>query len=248
MGGHCILIIALFLYAGAALLYFARKVFIGNILVSLGIVLNTVFLVLLGYVEGTWYFALSVNEVLALPLFLALIALFFFLRGEETPGRIVAIALVLCSLAAFLPAPVQLLPSVKEQVLVAPLFFLIETVSISLFIAGAFLALADIVFPCETDRATRQCILWGFVLFTISQVLGAVWAFIGWSFPFSWSARHLASASTWCLYAALMHISYARIPQRIHAVFAAMGLIPISFIVFHHELSRWLLSLTGIAP
>ncbi len=246
MNEHSILITALFLYAVAALAYFVRMVRAGNILIVLGIILNTVGLVMKGCVGETWYFALMVDEIRALPLFIALLVLVFFRTRAETPGRILTVALVLCSLVAFIPIPVQELPSVKTQVLVAPVFFLLETISIALFIAGGFLAMAAIIFACDTDTAMRQCVLWGFVVFTVCQVLGAVWAFVGWSFPFSWSPRHLASASTWCLYAALLHAGYVRIPQRLITICAALGLVPIAFIVFHHEISRLLLNLAGV--
>ena len=246
MNEHSILITVLFLYAGAALAYVIRIVRVGNILITLGIILNMTGLTLRGYIDGNWFFALSVEEILVLPLFLALIVLVFFRAKAEIPGRIVTVALVFCSLAAFLPIPAQVLLSMKTQVLVAPILFLTETISVALFIAGGILALAAIFFKYDTETATRQCVLWGFVVFTVCQVLGAFWAFVGWSYPFSWSARHLASASAWCLYAALLHADFAHIPQRSYAICAAMGLIPISFIVFHHELSRLLLSLAGV--
>jgi len=245
MNEHSILITALLLYAGATLAYLARMKRAGTILIFMGITLNTGFLAMQGFVGGDWYFALTVNELLALPAFEAMIVLYLFRTEQDASGRIVAIALVLCSLAAFIPVPEKALPSVKEQVLVAPLFFLTEAISMAFFSAGIFMALAELIVCCDTGRAIRQCILWGFVVFTLSQVLGAVWAFIGWSYPFSWSARHLASASTWCLYAAILHAPYMRLSRRLYALLVAMGLLPISFIVFHHELSGAILVLTG---
>ncbi len=248
MNEHGILIVALALYIISALLYLRPKGRAGDVLISLGIMVNAAFLVMRGFVDGAWFPALMIDEKLSLPLFLALVALIFSLTGRKIPGRVVALALVLCSLVAFLPAPVLALPSAKTQLPVGTAFFLTETVSIALFVSSGFLALSAILFHRDTGWAVRQCIVWGFVIFTICQVLGAVWAFAGWSYPFSWSSRHLVSASIWCLYAALLHAGAARISPRLQHVFAAAGLVPVSFILFYHEFSRVIVSFSEMIP
>lgn len=248
MNVHDILMSVLLLYVCAVFAYYIRRVRAGNILISLGIIVNAVFLVMRGYVDGAWYLGLMTNELLALPLVLALIVLVLFRKGMKTQGRMVAVALVIFSLAAFLPVPTNPVPSVKDKVFFAPVFFVTETISVAFFITGAFLALAGIIFRVSTDNATRKFILWGFIIFTVSQVFGGIWAYLGWSSPFSWSSRHLCSASTWCLYAALVHAGHAHISPRTHALFAVVGLLPILFIVFHHDLVGLLLAAAGVTP
>ncbi len=248
MNEHGILIVALVLYTCSALFSLRPKGRAGDIVISLGIMMNAVGLIMRGFVDGSWFPALMIDGKLSLPLFLALIALAFSLTGRKTPSRVVAFALVLCSFAAFLPDPAQALPSAKTQLPVGTAFFLTEAVSIALFVSSGFLALSALLFHRDTGWDVRQCIVWGFVMFTICQVLGAVWAFAGWSYPFSWSSRHLVSASVWCLYAALLHAGAARISQRVQHVFAAAGLVPVSFILFYHEFSRMIVSLSEMFP
>ena len=248
MNEHGILIVALVLYTCSALFYLGVNKRAGDIVISLGIMANAVGLIMRGFVDGSWFPALMIDEKLSLPLFLALISLTFSLTGRKTPSRVVALALVLCSFAAFLPAPAQALPSAKTQLPVGSAFFLTEAISIALFVTSGVLALAALLFHRDTDQAIRQCIVWGFVIFTICQVLGAVWAFAGWSYPFSWSPRHLASASVWCLYAALLHAGVSRISPRVRNIFTAAGLVPVSFIMFYHEFSRVIVSFSEMIP
>jgi len=245
MDQHNIMITALCLYTAASFIYFFQAKITGSILMIMGIAFNVFGLISRGYIEDMWFFDLMADEVLALPAFLALIPIVLFFKNSKSQGRITLIPLVICSLIAFLPNTTTALPALKSQVFVAPAFFLSESMSIAFFIAAGALALAALLFKQETEETFMKCILWGFVIFTICQILGAAWAFLGWSYPFSWSGRHLASASAWCLYAALLHSGYARIHTRTKALCTVLGLVPIFFIVFFHELSHLLLLLAG---
>ena len=243
---HNIMIAALLLYIAGSLAYFTSFSRAGAILVPLGIALNAAGLFLRGRFEGAWFPALWVDGPLIMPIFLALISLSFFRSGARVPGRVTAAALVLCSLAAFIPAPAPAFPSAKTGVALAPIFFLVETSGIAFFITGGFLALAALLLRLDTQEAVRRCVLWGFILFTTAQVLGAVWSFVGWSFPFSWSPRHLASACLWCLYAALLHAGSTRISFRATAALIAMGLVPVPFILYTHQVQHLFIKLTGV--
>ncbi len=96
------------------------------------------------------------------------------------------------------------------------LFFLTEN------IAYAFFGLVGAMSLCSRDegrsnRLFRRMIIMGFISFSIAQVVGACWSFIGWGHPFMWGARHLSSAAVWLFFAALIHMRFLgrfTIPER----------------------------------
>jgi ABC-type transport system involved in cytochrome c biogenesis permease subunit len=50
-------------------------------------------------------------------------------------------------------------------------------------------------------------IIAAFVLFSLSQVVGAVWSYLGWAVPFHISSdRHLISAAFWLFLALYLHL------------------------------------------
>lgn len=153
------------------------------------------------------------------------------------------ISLVITSIIPFVILEDVVLPSMKAQALVPPLFFLTEAISAAFFISAGVLAFASIVSGLNSEMFySRRFALWGFVVFTLCQITGAIWAYIGWSYPFSWSNRHLASASVWCAYAALIHVRLIEMHPEIKAVWTALGCIPLIYIIYHHEIIeilRW---------
>ncbi|GEM_PF-2385661 len=245
MDQHSIMIAVLCLYTAASGLYFFQVKIMGSVTMLLGIVIHVFGLISRGYIDGRWFFDLMADEILALPVFLALITFILFIKDKKNQVRVTVFPLVICSLFAFLPPEAKVMPALKTQIVVAPVFFLSESMSIAFFIAAGALALAALLFRQDTEKAFMTFIWWGFVIFTVCQILGAAWAFQGWTYPFAWNARHLASASAWCLYAALLHSGYTGIPTRTKAVCTVLGLVPLSFIVFYHDLLHLVLFLAG---
>ncbi|HQL83891.1 MAG TPA: cytochrome c biogenesis protein CcsA, partial [Spirochaetota bacterium] len=50
--------------------------------------------------------------------------------------------------------------------------------------------------------------VWGFVLYSVAQVTGAIWCYLGWGNTFQWGPRHMSSASLWLVYAAFLHLRF----------------------------------------
>lgn len=231
--------VASVLYFISGISYFIHAKRIGSFLILIGLTVNIAILVMRGHVAGDWYLDLMFTEgaeLLVLPAGMACVVLFLLWRGADTEGLIVMIPLVITSIIPFVIPEDVVLPSLKAQVLVAPLFFLTEALSAAFFFSAGVLAFASLLFGLDSERVYSRFILWGFLVFTLCQIIGAVWAYIGWSYPFSWSSRHLTSTSIWCIYAALIHVHLTKTRQGIRAVCATLGCVPMIYIIYHHEI------------
>ncbi len=224
-------------YLLSSLAYLVGRKRIAVILLVTGLLSNGVALVGRGYIEKAWYPALMVPELFVLPAAMALTIGFLFKRQRVIEGRVALIPFAACCCVTMLLPVEAALPWVKQQTASAALFFLTEALSCALLVIAGACACASLV-P-RTDNSVisyNGLVLWGFLAFTLCQISGAVWAYLGWSYPFSWSPRHLTSASLWCLYAALIHAHFTGIQERLKAILTAFGIIPITYMVYHHEI------------
>lgn len=115
-------------------------------------------------------------------------------------GVVLLLVLALLSLHGMLP-PSRKLPPLAIG------FFATELPSLALFYCGAILAGIELWRNDHTE-AFHRFLVWGFVLYSASQVIGALWCYYGWGNTFRWSARHMASASIWLAYAAYLHLRF----------------------------------------
>jgi ABC-type transport system involved in cytochrome c biogenesis permease subunit len=114
---------------------------------------------------------------------------------------------VLLFLALALQYPKGIIPpSPLRQTIFSPLFFLFEVPAQALFILGGLYAARFL--RGRNDTFFDSLLVWGFIFYSIAQVVGAIWCYLGWASLFSWSTRHLLSASIWCLYAAYLHLHF----------------------------------------
>jgi ABC-type transport system involved in cytochrome c biogenesis permease subunit len=75
-----------------------------------------------------------------------------------------------------------------------------------------------------------SCIIWGFILYSIAQVVGAIWCYLGWATLFNWGERHLQSATLWCYFAAYLHLRFLPAwDMRRKAWFSLYGFILVFF-------------------
>ncbi len=123
------------------------------------------------------------------------------------------LSLTLVLLAASLFAayyPKGIIPPTPKKITVwAALFFAPEVLAHSLFYAGAWFAWRQR--KAESgDGFYHTLIIWGFLIYSVAQVTGAVWAYEGWGTTFRWGTRHLFSAVLWCFYALYIHLRYLR--------------------------------------
>ena len=206
--------------------------------IAAGFGCNMLALISRGYVAGQWYFYPIAEEVYALPAAIALVAFTLLHRPGKNGRGLILIPLVMTSLAAVVTPYEDVILTIKGMTITSPLFFLTESASTALFLIAGMLALDTRLNGSDNDYLTGRLIMWGFIMFTVCQILGAVWAFLGWSYPFSWSTRHLLSTSIWCLYAALLHIHLIGLCRNTRALLAIGGIIPIVYMIYHHELTN----------
>ena len=148
------------------------------------------------------------GEVFFLPFVLAMLTALLGLNKKDTPGLRSGIFLVVVfSLVGVFSPKGVMPPSPKSGTVFSTLFFLTEVVAHACFILGGWFALRYLVFK-EGQTYFHNLLVWGFVSYSFAQIVGAIWAYLGWASPLSWSPRHLQSASIWCLYAAYLHLRF----------------------------------------
>jgi ABC-type transport system involved in cytochrome c biogenesis permease subunit len=99
-------------------------------------------------------------------------------------------------------------PSPQSSTIFAVLFFFCEVIAHALFLLGGWLSLLFLMHRAE-EHSFYRYVIWGFILYSIAQVVGAVWSWLGWAAPFHWSERHLISAALWCFYCSYLHLRFS---------------------------------------
>ncbi len=80
--------------------------------------------------------------------------------------------------------------------------------------------------PDIASRAT----LWGFAFFSMSMVLGAIWAYLAWGAYWIWEAKSTASLLLWFYFAGAIHTRFARGWRgRPAALLAVIGFVLVLF-------------------
>ena len=214
--------------------------------IAAGIGCNILALVSRGYVADQWYVYPMADEIYALPAVIALVAYRILRRPGKDNNCLILIPLVISAFVAVVIPYQSVALAMKIMTIASPLFFLTETVSAAFFLTAGMLALASHVSGTDNEKMIGRLILWGFIIFTVCQILGAIWSFLGWSYPFSWSTRHLLSAAIWCLYAALVHTHLMRLSRNAQLLFTVIGIIPVVYMVYQHQITNGLTVLLGV--
>jgi len=234
------MIVSLILYGMSALLVCFRAPRPGSWLVMTGLGVNVIALVSIGYIGGEWYFFPMLDELRLIPAIIAIFAFAVMGRGERRETMAIMGMLLLVTFIAVISQTDPPMPTIKSKSLFASLFFLSEAVSVALFLMAGALAVSTLLVHSSIRKPWNGPVLWGFLIFTLCQILGSLWAFIGWSYPFSWSPRHLVSASIWCFYGAAIHFCYIRMNTKLKALLIMIGIIPVVFMVYHHQIMELL--------
>ncbi|PJB53121.1 MAG: hypothetical protein CO099_08860 [Bdellovibrio sp. CG_4_9_14_3_um_filter_39_7] len=98
-------------------------------------------------------------------------------------------------------------PSPQVQTVFSPLFFVFEVLAHACFCLAAWFSICYL-YHRKDAAFFDSFVIWGFILYSIAQVVGAIWCYLGWASLFNWSERHLQSASIWCFYAAYIHLRF----------------------------------------
>jgi ABC-type transport system involved in cytochrome c biogenesis permease subunit len=238
-GNHFYLYIAAGLYAVALLLYCFRAPRVSFPIFFAGFIINILYLIGRGWLGGVFLLNPIVEGPFLLPCCIALVALLRRAGGDEDWG-LVLIPTILFALFSLWHAKGIIPPTPQKITLWAVGFFITEVSAHACFYCGAFLGLIDLLRK-RNGVSFHPYIVWGFVLFSISQIVGAVWAYLGWGNTFSWGPRHMTTAGIWVMYAAYLHLRF--MPEwgvKRRAVFAVIaGCILLFFSLDHyiHEMN-----------
>jgi hypothetical protein len=225
-GNHAYLYLAGALYAAAFALSLAGRRREAPFPLVAGLVLHGLYLAGRGWLTGSFY----ANPVFEGPFFLpwcvAACASLACARDREVPlAPLLGLTAALMVLAAIY-AKGAIPPTPKKTHLLAAAFFVTENLGHALFYAGAALSLRGLVRRSGNDRAA-SFLVWGFVIYSVSQVAGAAWCYVGWGNTFRFSPRHFSSAAIWLAFAASLHLRFTPgwTPKRraVFAICAAMA-------------------------
>ena len=196
-------------YAGSLIFYLLKKYRFSCWLLGLGFMLHTASQ--LGRCWRWGIFSLDgvFNGALFLPWCLALLALLCLWRGQRQQAASLS-WLVTLTMVTILALPVQIPPPGPFTAnWSSPLFFFLEVLAIACFLAGGWFAWRHLR-RRNDDQWFNQLVIWGFIFYSLAQVVGAVWSYLGWGAAFHWGERHLQSAAIWCLYCGYLHTHFDR--------------------------------------
>lgn len=161
-----------------------------------------------------WYFGVfnpmnMFTELYFLPWTLSGIILWQIRRQSALKQSLALVVPLFVLTAVSLIPPVTTLPPFPlTSTIFATLFFVFEVFAHAMFVLGGWYALLFLTGRTGEQSFNRYAV-WGFVLYSLAQVLGGVWSYLGWSTPFHWGERHLLSASLWCFYCAFLHLQFS---------------------------------------
>jgi len=145
-----------------------------------------------------------------IPLSAGVILLFVVWGGDGQDKGILAVygVLLIFWTFGFIYPKGVIPPAANKSGLFPFLFFLFENVAYAFFgLSGGYAAFMN-KNKLSMLALARRLVALGFIFFSVAQVLGAMWSFLGWGHPFMWSSRHLGSAAVWLMYAAVIHIRF----------------------------------------
>ncbi|MEZ4600818.1 MAG: cytochrome c biogenesis protein CcsA [Syntrophotaleaceae bacterium] len=196
-------------YVGSLLFYLFRRITVSLWLLAGGFALHTVSQILRCWRWGMFSLDGVFNGALFLPWCLALLGLLLWLKGRRQEGASLS-WLTALSILITLALPVDIPPPGPfTATWSSPMFFLLEVAAIALFLAGGWFAWRQLRLR-NGDMLFDQLAIWGFIFYSLAQVVGAVWSYLGWGGPFHWGERHLQSAAIWCLYCGYLHTHFDR--------------------------------------
>jgi ABC-type transport system involved in cytochrome c biogenesis permease subunit len=196
-------------YAGSLLFFILKRERTAIFLLVAGFLFHTAGLITRGWYHGAFTPLNMLTELYFLPwCLIALISCLLVCASDGKPAvDLLPPAVILLVAALFLPVT-TIPPSPYSSTNFATLFFLLEVLAHALFISGGWLA-ALYLLKRTGMTAFNVYAVWGFIFYSIAQVVGGIWSYLGWTAPFQWSERHLVSASIWCFYCAYLHLHFS---------------------------------------
>lgn len=205
----------------------------GRAALAAGFLLQSLYLIGRGWLGGVFIPNPLVEGPFFLPWCLALIALVqSFTKSKAALPWILAMVAIF-TLLSVLYAKGMIPPTPKKLSVWAVLFFMSESMAHALFYTAALYAFFGIVRK-ESANGFHLLLVWGFIAYTVAQVTGAVWCFVGWGNTFSWGARHLGSAAIWTFFAAALHLQFIPNWKRKNVFVTIAGAVLVFYISYGH--------------
>lgn len=220
-------------YGIAWALYLGRRPAVGCTVLLAGFLLQGLYLIGRGWLGGVFIPNPIVAGPFFLPWCLALVALVQSIKKTETNMPWLLVPVVIFSVISVFYTKGMIPPTPKKLSVWALLFFTSECMAHALFYTAALYAFLGIVRQ-EEDNRYHLLLVWGFIAYTVAQVTGAVWCFVGWGNTFSWGARHLGSAAIWTFFAASLHLQFIPNWKRKNAWMVIAGAVLVFYISYGH--------------
>jgi hypothetical protein len=174
-------------YVLGLVFFILRKELLTGAVFLSGFLFHTVSQVSRGWFIGAFTPIAAVEEIFFLPWCLAFLTL--VLRFLVKDNRLVYSALtpvLFFSFIALLYPKGVFPPSPQIQTIFSPLFFVFEVMAHAFFCIGAWFSL-QYLYHRNDAGFFYSFVIWGFILYSIAQVVGAVWSYLGWASLFNWS-------------------------------------------------------------
>ena len=145
---------------------------------------------------------------------LGVLVLFTFKRQASKLSMSLAIGtILLISIIGIYKTNLGLEPHMPSDRGITFLFFHLKDIAVACFACCFSLSAASLIRPSENESDTLKAngaihmyALWGFIMFSVSQLFGSIWAVIGgYGDVWIWRPMHLYSAMIWIFYAAMLH-------------------------------------------
>ncbi|HNV46404.1 MAG TPA: cytochrome c biogenesis protein CcsA [Spirochaetota bacterium] len=230
---------AVALYAIGLVLYLLKREQLSFGALGIGFAAHTAYQIWRAWLGGVFIPNGMVDGVFLLPWAIAGVIILLRLFGDRGTGWLSGLVpLVIFGVFALVYPKGMIPPTPNKLTLWAPTFFFTEAIGHACFYLGAWYALQSIINKSETG-AFHMVVVWGFVAYSLSQIVGAIWAYNGWATTFRWGSRHLQSAVIWCFYATYLHLRY--MPgwgMRARARYAAVGFVVVALCTFGSHLNE----------
>lgn len=217
-------------YTSSLFFFFLKKKRLTEFLFIIGFIFHTI-----SQVSRCWFIGIFAPNamfegVFFLPWCLAclVLGLRLFSKDKDLIYTTLILIFFISSIALIYPKGI-FPPSPKVKTIFSPLFFFFEVFAHAFFILGAWFAFWYLRGK-EHARIFHSFVIWGFILYSIAQVVGAIWCYLGWAILFNWSDRHMQSATLWCFYAAYVHLRFLPAwDMKKKAMFSLAGLLLVLF-------------------
>lgn len=205
---HFLLYAAALLYISSLIFQLIKKRGWSFAFLLLGFVGHTAYQVLRGWMSGMFISNPMFDTFFLMPWSVALLIILKQLKSKEKRNDNATLALLVffALLAVFYPKGMSYLGPNKHS-LWATMYFITDVMGRACFYVGALFSLL-LVLRRNTLPDYHGFLVWGFVLFTLAQVTGAVWCFLGWATTFQWVYVHMESAAIWCFFANYLHLQF----------------------------------------